>query len=92
MGLYNILKIDSGEEIQFRWGNCDLSTYQIGDSIKWNDIEPTSGWDADNLSVSGISWDDSSKKDKFYQIEIRKNIISSVTPISEELFNLLDRS
>ena len=92
MGLYNILKMNSGEEIQFRWGNCDLSTYRIGDTIKWNDIGPPSIWSDDNLNVSGIGCDNYSKKDKFYQIEIRNNVISSVTPISEELFNLLDRS
>jgi hypothetical protein len=89
MGLYNILKLSSGEEIQFKWGNCDLSTYCIGDAIKWDELERPLGWD-DNLEISGISWDSTHKEDKFYQIEIRKNVIISVAPIDRERFDYFE--
>jgi hypothetical protein len=90
MGLYNILQLSSGEEVQFKWGDCDLSTYCIGDPIKWDELERPLGWDDSYIEISGISWDSARKEEKFYQIEIGQNVIISVTPIDRERFDYLE--
>ena len=92
MGAFNELIIEGPEpgRVQFKYATCWQLEYRLGDRISWDGIARAETADG-IVIIPGIGCRREDDEFRYYAIELDRDVIRSVTAISERAWEDLSR-